>query len=215
MILRQCGEQVFYRGVVAEGLAEVLKTINVAGSEDEAATELEGIFGELVHVLAMSAGFGALAPSHVVTAKDMQQVRLAESGGFVSLAVGVDEQRKRDAAVFAETAGVIDVAESDGGESSATLAESRFEFAQLRDVFPAEDSTVMPQEHDDRRVVGPQCAELDGVAVGVRQGDGRELAAEGGSHCGAILVRRIGAVNNPFACCSFPAYSGLGATSGL
>jgi hypothetical protein len=197
MILRQGGEQVFHRGVVAECLAEMMKAVDVAGAEDEAAAELKGIFTHLVHVLSMSRRLGALACGIVVPAKDMQQIGFAESGGTIGLAIGVDEQRKGDASLVAEAARVIGVAEPDGGESGAASAESRFVFAQLRDMLPAEDSTIMAQEDDHRRAAGPQGAELDGMAVGVGQGDRRQFAAEGGFHCcTAILVRTLGTVND-------------------
>lgn len=159
------------------------EAVDIAGTEDKTAAELEWIFAQLV--LFESAGLGALAGRGIVAAQDVQQVGFAQSGGAIGLAIGVNEQRKSDAGLFAEEAGVMGVAESDGGEGGAALAEARFEFAQLRDVLSAEDSTVVSQEDDHRRSCRPERAQLDGVSVGVRQDEWREFAAEaGGSHGG-------------------------------
>lgn len=129
-----------HRGVVAKGFAEVRKTVHIAGTEDEASAQLEGVFAE--PVLPMSCCLRALARSCVVAAENMQEVGLAESGRAISFAVAVEE-RKGDPGLLAETARVVCVAQSDGGESGSALAESRFIFAQLRDVLSAEDSTVV------------------------------------------------------------------------
>jgi hypothetical protein len=45
--------------------------------------------------------------------------------------------------------------------------------AQLRDVLAAEDSTPMTQESNNRRLLGPERTEKVGLAVDVRQFDGR------------------------------------------
>jgi hypothetical protein len=44
-------------------------------------------------------------------------------------------------------------------------------FAQLRDVLAAEDSTVVPEEDDDRGTGGPKQVELDRTLIGVRKDD--------------------------------------------
>jgi hypothetical protein len=41
--------------------------------------------------------------------------------------------------------------------------------AQLRDMFAAEDSTVVAQKDESSRRVGPEGPEPDGVPVNVRQ----------------------------------------------
>jgi hypothetical protein len=60
----------------------------------------------------------------------------------------------------------------------AFLLELGFEFAQLRDVLSAEDSTVMAKEdHYGRRGL-PQGAEACWFTVGVRECYSGQLAAE-------------------------------------
>ena len=52
--------------------------------------------------------------------------------------------------------GVTEVAESNGSQPGALLAEGVLVLAQLRDVLAAEDSTPVAQKHYYRRLHGPQ-----------------------------------------------------------
>lgn len=174
------GEESGGRGVVAERAADVGEEIYVAGSEDEAAAELEGIFSQ--RMLAVAGGAGALAGGRVVTAEKMQQISGAEAGGAVGFAIFVDEERKGDAGFLAEEPGIAEVAETDGGEARALRAQRGFIFTQPGDVLAAEDSTVVAQEDDDGRRVGPESAQTNGAFVAIGDGDVREVRAEGAIH---------------------------------
>ena len=66
--------------------------IDVAGSEDEAAAELKGIFAE--PVLAMSGGLGARPRDRIVATRQVEQRARLETGDPVGLPIGVDEQGK-------------------------------------------------------------------------------------------------------------------------
>ena len=59
----------------------------------------------------------------------------------------VDQEGECDPGLLAERARVLAVAEPDRRQPGARSAEGLLVLAQLRDVLPAEDSTVMPQEH--------------------------------------------------------------------
>lgn len=150
--------------------------VQVAGSENKAAAELEWVFAQTM--LADADGFGAFAGLHVVAAKQMQQVGVAQFDGAIGLALFVDQQRESDAGLLAEVLGVTDVAQSDGGKLCAFLENGLLVFAQLRDVFAAEDSTVMAEKNKHGRATGPQGAETNGMAVNVGKRNARELAAE-------------------------------------
>jgi hypothetical protein len=52
--------------------------------------------------------------------------------------------------------------------------------AQLRDVLAAEDSAVVAQEDDHRRLSGPQEIELHGALIGIGQDDPGEALGIGG-----------------------------------
>jgi len=87
---------------------------------------------------------------------------------------------------FPGRAGVAGVAEADGGESRVLGAEGLLMFAQLRDVFAAEDSAVVAEEDEDDWMRFPERAETDLVAGSVGESDGRETLAEGFGHGGMI-----------------------------
>jgi hypothetical protein len=154
----------------------VCKTIHVAGAENKAATQLKGIFPQFV--LMMTCGQRASSARGVIFAQKMQQVRRYEARNSISPALLVDQQRKRDAGLFAERARIMTITQSDGGKRSTFLAEGLLAFAQLRDVLAAKDSSVVPQEYDYGGTAGPQRAESNLLAVGIRKHDLCQFAAE-------------------------------------
>ncbi len=117
----------------------------------------------------MTGRLGALASQEVVAAQKMEQRSLAELRGAKRFAIIIHEQRERDSGLFAEGAGVVRVAQTDGGQSRTGPAEFVFVVAQLRDVVTAEDSAVMAQEDYDRRPLGPQRSEPSHLTVGIGQ----------------------------------------------
>lgn len=150
--------------------------IAIPGSEDEAGAELEGIFSETV--LAVTGGLGACACLGVLWTEQVQQVSRFQSRGLVGFALGIDQQRKRDAGFFAKQAGIVHVAQSDRHQLGSGLLELLLVLAQLRDMLAAEDSTVVPQEDNYGRIVLPQRAEPDITAGSVGQHNIRELRTE-------------------------------------
>jgi hypothetical protein len=51
-------------------------------------------------------------------------------------------------------------------------------FAQLRDVFAAENSAVVAKKYNHRRALCPKRAKARGMAIDVGQRDSRQFAAE-------------------------------------
>ena len=64
------------------------------------------------------------------------------------------------------------------------FAEGLLVLAQLRDVFAAEDSTVVAEEDEDGGMRFPEGAEANGFAEGVGENDAGETLAEGIGHEG-------------------------------
>lgn len=64
---------------------------------------------------------------------------------------------------------ILLVPKTHGGEACAGLLEAALVLAQLRDVLPAEDSTVVPKENDHGLGSFPEGAQADGVSAGVGQ----------------------------------------------
>jgi hypothetical protein len=120
------------------------EAVDVSGSEEEAAAQLEGVRSELT--LMMTSGASEIKTSGIVAAKDVEQVRGTQIRYAIGLALRVDQQRKRDFGFFAEAAGVVEIAEADDGEGCALIAKCLFEGAQLRDVLAAENSSIVTQK---------------------------------------------------------------------
>jgi len=129
------------------------EAIDVAGTKDETAAQLEGIAAEFV--LVMAGGAGAFSAFEIVAAGEMKQIGDAEVGDFVGLAILVDEQGKVDRGFLLEDAGVVGIAEADGGEGSAFVEEGLLVIAQLRDVFVAEDSAIVAKKNNDGGIALP------------------------------------------------------------
>ena len=80
---------------------------------------------------------------------------MAQANSFIGFALVIDQKRELDAGFLAKEFGIARVAQSNDGEMRAFLLELGFEFAQLRDVLSAEDSTVMAKEDHDGRSSSP------------------------------------------------------------
>jgi len=158
------------------------EAVDIAGAEDEGAAELEGIAAEFV--LVVTCGVGALAAFEIVAAEEMEDVGRSEVGDFVGQAIFVDEEGEVDAGFLLKDAGVVGIAEADGGEGGAFFAEGLLVLAQLRDVLAAEDSAIVAKEDEDGGIVFPEGAEAELVAEGVGENDVGKLLAEGFRHDG-------------------------------
>src|SRR4026207_453126 len=122
-------------------------------------------------MLPVTGGLGTLPRPRVVGAKNVKDARRPETHGAIGEPPLVDRERKSDARFVAKNTGIIPVAEADSGERRALLAECWFMFAQLRDVLAAENSPIVPEEHNYRRLPLPERAQPEVAAVHIRQYD--------------------------------------------
>src|SRR5262245_6479986 len=182
--LSQRSQNVLRACVVTERFTYVDEQVFITRSKDEAAAELEGILAQLV--LFVSGGLRALTSVHVVATQEMEQGSVAQLDGFVGFAFFIDQQRELDAGLFTEEFGVAEVAQADRGKARTFLAEFLFMLTQLRDVFAAEDSTVMAEKDQRSRTLSPKRAEKEWVAVDVRERDCGKPGAEAFSHGGIL-----------------------------
>lgn len=130
------------------------KTVDIAGSKNEACAELEGIFAEFV--LAMTGGISTFACNSIVATQQMKQVRAFQFGGAVCGPFGINEKRKRDASLFTECARIVKIAHPNRREISSARLDFTLMLAQLRDVLAAKHSAVVAQENNDGRLQLPQ-----------------------------------------------------------
>src|SRR5690349_19187537 len=98
-------------------------------------------------MLAMAGRSGPSPRFCIVAAKQVQKVCFPQTRGAISQPLLVNQQRECDAGFLTKLAGVISIAESDGGQRCSTLLECLLAFAQLHDMLAAEDSPIMAQEN--------------------------------------------------------------------
>src|SRR6478752_2260705 len=97
-------------------------------------------------MLLVACGLCPLARLQVVFAQEVEQRSMAQPYSLVCFALVVYKKRELDAGFLAEEPGIARIAQSNHSQMRAFLLELGFEFAQLRDVFSAEDSTVMTKK---------------------------------------------------------------------
>ena len=129
------------------------KAVHVAWPENETPAKLKRIFSQWV--LRMPGGLGACARPGIVLAQQVEQARVPQLQRLVGFAFFVHQQRKADSGLVAEGAGIGAIAKPDRGQASSAFSKCLFVRAQLRDVFAAENSTVVPQKDDHRRLLQP------------------------------------------------------------
>ena len=98
------------------------------------------------------------------------------------MALLVNQQRELDSGVFAKEPGVLPISQANHRQNCPALFELQLMFAQLRYVLAAEDSSVVPQENQDSRLLRPQRAEPHRPPVAVRQNNVGESLTERASH---------------------------------
>ena len=96
----------------------------------------------------------------------------------ISYALLIDEEGEVDSGLFPKQAGVIAVAQADGGQVCSRILKFRLFFAQLRDVLAAEDSTIVTEKHEDCRPAFPERTKAQFATIGVRQNDAGERSAD-------------------------------------
>lgn len=174
--LYDCLQHVRRRGVVAKGFAHVDKEVFIPGRKHKAAAKLQGIFAQ--PMLLVSCCLCSFARLQVVFAQKVEQGSVFQPQSLICLAFVVDEKRELDAGFLAEEPGISGVAQAHHSQMSAFAFELGFRFAQLRDMLSAEDSTVVPKEDHHGRSAFPQRAKPRRLAIGVRERNSSELAAE-------------------------------------
>jgi hypothetical protein len=165
-VLRDRLQHVPGRGVVAKSLTHVDEEVLISGRKHKAAAQLQRIFSQTM--LLMSGGLSAPAGLHVVSAEQMKQGGVAQADSFVGETLVIDQKGKLDAGLFPKEPGITHITQPNHSQASAFRLELFFEFAQLRDVLTAEDSTVVAKEDQHRRSALPQGTEACWVAIGVR-----------------------------------------------
>ncbi len=107
-------------------------------------------------MLAVPGCFRAFPASRVIAAQHVKEIARAQPSGFVRAPVFVDQQKEIDSGFLLKDACVIAIAQADRRKRRAFITEGLPAFVQLRDVLPAEDSSVVAKKNDDSRIPLPQ-----------------------------------------------------------
>jgi hypothetical protein len=145
----------------------VSEQIAISRSKDKACAQLERISAD--PVLAVASSLGSGPRSAVIAPEDVEWVRRFQPCGPVSGSFSIDQQRELDARFFSEQAGIMHVAEPDGGKAGA-------------DPLELEDSPIVSQEDNHGWTFFPERAETNLTAAGFWQDEVCEFAAESFSH---------------------------------
>ena len=145
------------------------ESIDVSWSEHKTATQLEGILSQLL--LREPLFLRLLAVGKIVGPQQVKNVCFTKLRSAICLSLVVDKQRKSDPGFVAENLRVVCIPQPDRGQVRASLLELPLMLAQLRGVLPAEDSTIMAQENEDRRSGRPQRSKLDRFVVQIGKRD--------------------------------------------
>lgn len=133
--------------------------------ENEAPAELERIFPQCF--LSVSRGLRPRASRSIVLAQEVEERSGLQLDSRVRFAFGVDEERKRNLGLSPKRLGISLIAETDRCDLGSGLFDFTLSFAQLRDVLAAEDSTVVPQERENRGLPFPQGSQANELTLGV------------------------------------------------
>jgi|RhiMetdeSRZDD1v2_1073273.scaffolds.fasta_scaffold1614441_2 hypothetical protein len=91
----------------------------------------------------------------IVATEDVKQRCDSQFCGAIGLTVLIDQQGEANTGIVAKSTRVTDIAESHRDETGAGRVKILCAVAQLRDVLPAEDSSIVPEKHHYCRMIGP------------------------------------------------------------
>ena len=91
--------------------------------------------------------------------------------------MAVDQERELDPSLLAKHARVVGVTQADGGQRSSFVSEGLLVFAQLRDMFATENSSVMAEKDEHCGAAGPERPKPDFISTRIGKHNFREPAA--------------------------------------
>jgi hypothetical protein len=147
--------------------------VDIAGTKDETAAQLERILSQFV--LLMTARTGALPALEIVAPKNMKQVCAPQSCDFICFSLFINEQGKLDAGFFLKNSRIVAVPQADCCQGRTLLEKELLVFAQLRDVLAAENSSIVPKKHHDGGSMLPQSPQANLISTGVRENNACKL----------------------------------------
>lgn len=199
--LRQRFQQRRYGSIVTERLADVGESIHVPRPKDEAGAKLKRVLAQLV--LRMPGSACSLARYRIVASQKMKEISGLQLRSAIGLPEFINQKRESDAGLVTKLAGIDAVSQTNRGESRTFVANRFFVLAQLRGMLAAENSSIVAQKNDDRRLFVPQRSKSDLPSIAIRERNEGQLAAERTNHGAFIMSSALRGVKQlPRAGCS-------------
>lgn len=155
-------------------------SVHISGPKHKTSAQLKWIPPKLV--LMVSVGAGAIACRKIVPPQPVKNIRRLQLQRVVRLLLVINQKWKRDPRLFPKHFCILRIPKTDRRQCRSLPPNLMLMRAQLRDVFPAENSTVVSQENHHRRLRRPQRPQPDLPSIRIRQHKHRQPAAQRFTH---------------------------------
>jgi len=134
----------------------------------------------------VSLGPGALPRRRIVTPQHMKNIRRFQLQRIVRLLLLINQKWERDSRLCSKHSCILRIAQAHCRQRCTLRPKLLLVRAQLRDVFAAENSTVVSQEHHYRRLRCPQRPQPDLPPIRIWQHNHRQSAAQRFIHLSSL-----------------------------
>ncbi len=134
----------------------------------------------------VSLGPGALPRRRIVPPQHMKNIRRFQLQRIVRLLLLINQKWERDSCLRSKYFRVLCVSKAHRSQCRTLRSKLLLVRAQLRDVFAAENSTVVSQEHHYRRLRCPQRPQPDLPPIRIWQHNHRQSAAQRFIHLSSL-----------------------------
>ena len=173
--LRDRRKQLSHICIISKRLAEMRKPIHIPRPKHKTPSQLKRIPPKLV--LLMSLGLRPFSRGRIVPPQQMKNIRRLQLQRVIRLFLLINQKWKRDTCLLSELSRILCVSKTHRSQRRPLRSKLLLMRAQLRDVFAAENSTVVPQENHYRRLRRPQRPQPHLFPIRVRQHNHRQPAA--------------------------------------
>jgi hypothetical protein len=132
----------------------------------------------------------------------MQNVSRSQACSPIRNSIFIDEQRELDACLFPKDTRISEIAQPDCGQLSSCIMEAGLVFAQLRDVLTTKNSSIVPQEDQNRGSSVPKRAKPDLPSTRFRQDDRGQSFGKRKCHVVSLIISEpaAGQTVRPYYC---------------
>jgi imidazolonepropionase-like amidohydrolase len=156
------------------------KAVHVPRPKHKTPSQLKWIPAQLV--LTMPLGSSPFARGGIVPSQQVQNICRPQFNRFVRLFLLINQKWKCDSRLFSKHFRILRIPKTHRRQCRSFRPKLLLKCAQLRDVLPAEDSTIVPQEHHDRGLRRPKRTKPPFPPIRIRQHNHRQSAAQRSFH---------------------------------